>query len=118
MTFYFAEDYAKFYLEMSNWNVHQAVGNFFDFGSGGRGGGGAAGAGVVGPALGPTLGQPPTNPPSMVLVKDLTVGEGESVPPSTGKCKCSVFVGREKNLVRLKSLQSSFQSPNSRPRAV
>ena len=42
-----AEEYAKFYLEMSNWNVHQAVGNFFDLG----GGAAAAAAAAQGPRL-------------------------------------------------------------------
>lgn len=74
-----SEEYAKFYLEMSNWNVHQAVGNFFDLG-------GATAAGrlplPVAAAAGPA---PPCL--SMTLVRDTTVGEGESVPPSTNFTK-------------------------------
>jgi len=75
-----SEEYAKFYLEMSNWNVHQAVGNFFDLG-----GGGAAGRlplPISDAAAGPA---PPCL--SMTLVRDTTVGEGESVPPSTNFTK-------------------------------
>jgi len=80
-----SEEYAKFYLEMSNWNVHQAVGNFFDLG-----GAAAAAAAAQGPRLAdisaPTASAAATGPPpclSMTLVRDTTVGEGESVPPST-----------------------------------
>jgi len=72
-----SESYAKFYLEMSNWNVHAAVGNFFDLG----GGAGGGAAGIPRP-------QAPVPPPltlnlDMNLLRDVTVGEGESVQPAT-----------------------------------
>ena len=63
---------------MSNWNVHAAVGNFFDLG----GGAGGGAAGIPRP-------QAPVPPPltlnlDMNLLRDITVGEGESVQPATG----------------------------------
>ncbi len=51
-------DTAKFYLDMNGWNVQAAVCSYFDLESG-----------------------PP--PPKMTFVKDVTIGEGESVPPDT-----------------------------------
>lgn len=60
-----SESCATFYLEMSNWNVHAAVGHYFDL-NGGNGPGGCM----------PKL-------PSMTFVRDVTIGEGESVPPLT-----------------------------------
>jgi len=61
-----SETCAQFYLEMSNWNVHAAVGHYFDLNGGG------AGDGNMLPPL-----------PSMTFVRDVTIGEGESVPPLT-----------------------------------
>jgi len=61
------ETCAQFYLEMSNWNVHAAVGHYFDLN-----GGNGAGAGSMLPPL-----------PSMTFIRDVTIGEGESVPPLT-----------------------------------
>ncbi|KAG1672876.1 hypothetical protein GQR58_015797 [Nymphon striatum] len=48
-----------FFLDMNNWNLQAAVGSFYDFGN------------------------PSFKMPSMSFVKDITVGEGESVSPST-----------------------------------
>ena len=64
-----SESYAKFYLEMSNWNVHAAVGYYFDLNGS---------SGSTGPA--PIV---PLQPLTMTFVRDVTIGEGESVPPST-----------------------------------
>ncbi|XP_043239249.1 protein ILRUN-like [Amphibalanus amphitrite] len=55
---------AAFYLEMNNWNLQEAVGAYFDLQSG------------------PVQLLPPPSP-SLVLIEDATVGEGESVPPDT-----------------------------------
>merc|ERR1711981_591438 len=52
---------------MSNWNVHAAVGHYFDLNGGGAG----------------ASGYMPLTLPSMTFVRDVTIGEGESVPPST-----------------------------------
>lgn len=49
---------AAFFLDMNNWNLQAAVCSYFDC-------------------------QSPADLPSMVLVKDVTIGEGESVPPDT-----------------------------------
>ncbi|KAK7082690.1 hypothetical protein SK128_002555 [Halocaridina rubra] len=49
---------AKFYLEMTDWNLQAAVCAYFDL-------------------------QVFTKLPQMTFVKDITIGEGESVPPST-----------------------------------
>ncbi|XP_046395158.1 protein ILRUN [Ischnura elegans] len=49
---------AAFFLEMSNWNLQAAVCSYFDFES-------------------------PNKLPSMAFIKDVTIGEGESVPPCT-----------------------------------
>jgi len=57
-----SESKATFYLEMSNWNVHAAVGYYFDL---------EASQDQQGPQL------------KMTFVRDVTIGEGESVPPST-----------------------------------
>ena len=59
-----SESKATFYLEMSNWNVHAAVGHYFDLE-----------ASQDSSNLGPLL--------KMTFVRDVTVGEGESVPPDT-----------------------------------
>lgn len=67
-----SEAYAKFYLEMSNWNVHAAVGHYFDL----NGSSGANASGQVAVQINERL-------PSMTFVRDVTIGEGESVPPST-----------------------------------
>lgn len=53
---------ATFYLEMNQWNVQAAVCAYFDL--------------EAGPEA--RLG-----PPKMTFVKDVTIGEGESVPPAT-----------------------------------
>ena len=58
-------------LLLSSFNfylVHAAVGHYFDLNGGSNGPGGAG--------LLPPL-------PSMTFVRDVTIGEGESVPPST-----------------------------------
>ncbi|XP_047003246.1 protein ILRUN [Schistocerca americana] len=52
------ETAAVFFLEMNNWNLQEAVCSYFDFES-------------------------PYKLPSMSLVRDVTVGEGESIPPLT-----------------------------------
>ncbi|KAJ9584172.1 hypothetical protein L9F63_021469 [Diploptera punctata] len=49
---------AAFFLDMNNWNLQGAVCSYFDFES-------------------------PYKLPSMSLVKDITIGEGESIPPCT-----------------------------------
>lgn len=61
------EEKAKFYLEMSNWNVMAAVGFFFDLEEN------ATENSVETIQL----------IPEMVFISDSTVGEGESVPPGT-----------------------------------
>ncbi|XP_048878247.1 protein ILRUN-like isoform X2 [Brienomyrus brachyistius] len=48
-----------FFLDMTNWNLQAAVGAYYDFES------------------------PNINAPSMSFVEDVTIGEGESVPPDT-----------------------------------
>lgn len=48
-------------------SVHAAVGHYFDL----NGGGGAGGGNMLPPL------------PSMTFVRDVTIGEGESVPPLT-----------------------------------
>ncbi len=68
----FSESKASFYLEMSNWNVQTAVGYYYDL---------EAGSGAVGGGVGPNPNDTPM--PSMSFLRDVTVGEGESVPPST-----------------------------------
>jgi len=50
---------ARFYLEMNQWNVQAAVCSYFDLESAN------------------------SRLPGMVLVADITIGEGESVPPNT-----------------------------------
>lgn len=50
---------AQFYLEMNQWNVQAAVCSYFD------------------------LESADSSLPGMVFVRDVTIGEGESVPPST-----------------------------------
>jgi len=49
---------AAFFLDMNNWNLQGAVCSYFDFES-------------------------PYKLPSMSLVQDVTIGEGESIPPCT-----------------------------------
>ncbi|MEQ2196979.1 hypothetical protein XENOCAPTIV_020035 [Xenoophorus captivus] len=48
-----------FFLDMTNWNLQAAIGAYYDFES------------------------PSVNTPSMSFVEDVTIGEGESVPPDT-----------------------------------
>ncbi|XP_030632721.1 protein ILRUN isoform X3 [Chanos chanos] len=48
-----------FFLDMTNWNLQAAIGAYYDFES------------------------PNINTPSMSFVEDVTIGEGESVPPDT-----------------------------------
>ncbi|CAL8325029.1 unnamed protein product [Merluccius merluccius] len=48
-----------FFLDMTNWNLQAAIGAYYDFES------------------------PNINAPCMSLVEDVTIGEGESVPPDT-----------------------------------
>nr|CAD7394396.1 unnamed protein product [Timema cristinae]CAD7425583.1 unnamed protein product [Timema monikensis] len=52
------ETAASFFLEMNNWNLQGAVCSYFDF-------------------------EAPHKLPSMTLVRDMTIGEGESIPPRT-----------------------------------
>ncbi|XP_071100197.1 protein ILRUN-like [Haliotis cracherodii] len=47
-----------FFLDMNNWNLQEAIGSYYDFE------------------------QPPVNLPSMSFIKDVTIGEGESIPPN------------------------------------
>lgn len=49
-----------FFLDMTNWNLQSAIGAYYDF-----------------------EGAPQAKLPSMTFVLDVTVGEGESVPPNT-----------------------------------
>ncbi|XP_027300688.2 protein ILRUN isoform X1 [Anas platyrhynchos] len=48
-----------FFLDMTNWNLQAAIGAYYDFES------------------------PNINVPSMSFVEDVTIGEGESIPPDT-----------------------------------
>ncbi|CAL1606565.1 unnamed protein product [Knipowitschia caucasica] len=48
-----------FFLDMTNWNLQAAIGAYYDFES------------------------PNISAPCMSLVKDVTIGEGESIPPDT-----------------------------------
>ncbi|CAL8336311.1 unnamed protein product [Merluccius merluccius] len=52
-----------FFLDMTNWNLQAAIGAYYDFES------------------------PNVNAPSMSFVEDVTIGEGESVPPDTAFTK-------------------------------
>jgi len=56
------DEAAVFYLEMNQFNVAAAVGSYFDL---------EAGA------------EAKATPPQMMFVRDVTIGEGESVPPNT-----------------------------------
>ena len=56
------DEAAVFYLEMNQFNVAAAVGSYFDL---------EAGA------------EAKASPPQMMFVRDVTIGEGESVPPNT-----------------------------------
>nr|XP_039273589.1 protein ILRUN-like isoform X2 [Styela clava] len=49
-----------FFLDMTNWNLQSAIGAYYDF-----------------------EGAPQSKLPSMTFILDVTVGEGESVPPNT-----------------------------------
>lgn len=48
-----------FFLDMTNWNLQAAIGAYYDFNT------------------------PQENLPSMAFMRDVTIGEGESVPPNT-----------------------------------
>ncbi|KAK6189982.1 hypothetical protein SNE40_001938 [Patella caerulea] len=48
-----------FFLDMNNWNLQAAIGSYYDFE------------------------QPPITLPSMAFVKDITIGDGEAIPPNT-----------------------------------
>ncbi|KAL3842326.1 hypothetical protein ACJMK2_020354 [Sinanodonta woodiana] len=48
-----------FFLDMNNWNLQAAIGAYYD------------------------LDQPNIRPLSMIFVRDITIGDGEAVPPST-----------------------------------
>lgn len=52
-----------FFLDMTNWNLQAAVGAYYDFNS------------------------PQDKLPSMAFIRDVTIGEGESVPPNTAFVK-------------------------------
>lgn len=56
-------DTCVFFLEMSNWNLQAAIGAYYDYKT------------------------PQTVTPTMSFVRDVTIGEGESVPPDTGFLK-------------------------------
>ncbi|VDN19409.1 unnamed protein product [Gongylonema pulchrum] len=58
-----------FFLDMNSWNLQAAVGAYYDYGS-------MNGIGLPPPEY-------VTRLPSMQFVQDITIGEGESVPPST-----------------------------------
>ncbi|VDO34382.1 unnamed protein product [Onchocerca flexuosa] len=58
-----------FFLDMNSWNLQAALGAYYDYGS-------ANGTGSPPPEY-------VTQLPSMQFVQDVTIGEGESVPPST-----------------------------------
>nr|CAB3256067.1 uncharacterized protein C6orf106 homolog [Phallusia mammillata] len=49
----------EFFLDMTNWNLHAAIGAYYDFET------------------------PVGKLPSMAFVRDVTIGEGEAVPPDT-----------------------------------
>jgi len=66
------EEKAKFYLEMSNWNVMSAVGFFFDLEENATEINALETIQII---------------PEMVFISDSTVGEGESVPPGTNFVK-------------------------------
>ena len=70
------EEKANFYLEMSNCNVMSAVNFFFDLEAENATEVVSSEAGAVTVQL-----------PQMVFISDVTVGEGESVPPSTNFVK-------------------------------
>nr|CAG4645088.1 EOG090X0CQ9 [Leptodora kindtii] len=53
---------ASFFLDMNNWNLQAAICSYFEF-------------------------QSNNKLPSMTLIKDITIGEGESVPPCTSFVK-------------------------------
>jgi len=57
----------EFFLEMSNWNLQAAIGAYYDYQSTNQLPGNLTNA----------------NQPSMKFVQDVTIGEGESVPPQT-----------------------------------
>jgi len=63
-------DSCAFFLDMNNWNLQAALGSYYDYGS-----------------TNGLVGMPPPEYaiklPSMQFVQDITIGEGESVPPST-----------------------------------
>ncbi|VDD95086.1 unnamed protein product [Enterobius vermicularis] len=58
-----------FFLDMTNWNVQAALGAYYDYGT-------VNSVGLPPPEYATVL-------PSMQFVQDITIGEGESVPPST-----------------------------------
>uniref|UniRef100_A0A1I8A3I7 N_BRCA1_IG domain-containing protein n=1 Tax=Steinernema glaseri TaxID=37863 RepID=A0A1I8A3I7_9BILA len=60
-----------FFLDMNNWNLQEALGAYYDYGSANW-----QGMGLPPPEYTARL-------PSMQFVKDITIGEGESVPPNT-----------------------------------
>nr|XP_002127436.1 uncharacterized protein C6orf106 homolog [Ciona intestinalis] len=49
----------EFFLDMTNWNLHAAIGAYYDFE------------------------MPSSKIPSMSFVSDITIGEGEAIPPGT-----------------------------------
>ncbi|CAK8679978.1 unnamed protein product [Clavelina lepadiformis] len=53
----------EFFLDMTNWNLHAAIGAYYDFE------------------------MPTMKTPSMSFVRDITIGEGEAVPPDTSFIK-------------------------------
>uniref|UniRef100_A0A0N5AEY4 N_BRCA1_IG domain-containing protein n=1 Tax=Syphacia muris TaxID=451379 RepID=A0A0N5AEY4_9BILA len=66
-------DACAFFLDMNNWNVQAALGAYYDYGT-------VNSVGSLPPEYATVL-------PSMQFVQDITIGEGESVPPLTSFVK-------------------------------
>ncbi|VDN03395.1 unnamed protein product [Thelazia callipaeda] len=64
-----SDETCAFFLDMNSWNLQAALGAYYDYGS-------ANGTGSPPPEY-------VTELPSMQFVQDVTIGEGESVPPCT-----------------------------------
>lgn len=68
-----SDEAAAFFLDMSNWNLQSALGAFYDFAVHAEGA--ADPAAVLHTLL--------STKPEAVFVRDVTIGEGESVPRNT-----------------------------------